>query len=1084
MLKILIGTDWKANTATIMEMVAEDIRQKKPNRILMVPELVSHTTERTLARVGGDSASLYAEVLSFTRLVRRVAEQEHFPLEECLDKGGRVVAMAAATRMLHSKLKAYASVETRPEFLTDMLDAVDEFKRCTITSDDLMAASKQTEGSLAQKLEELALIYETYNAICTRGKKDPRDQMTWLLEQLEAGSFAQKHTFYFDAFPDFSRQHMDIVHHLICNAPEVVISLNCDKPASDLLAYEKAGETANHLISFAKRMGIDYCIIPVEPGKERLLTVTDSLFQGHIQKGQSSDFLHVYTAESIFAECEAVTEKILELAKNGVRYRDIGIVCCNLAAYKNPIHTVLGRGGIPLYLSGTENVLGKNVIYAILQSIEVALDGFYQKDVFRYMKSVLSPISIEQSDIVEQYAVLWSISGNKWTSKWANHPRGLEDDWSRHDEKRLEELNTAREKLITPLERLRDGFRDAIAVKQQVLALYAFFDEIQLYSKIKALAEQMEQTGAFRNAQILNQLWDILINALEQLYDVLGDTSWSSETFVKLLRLLLGQYDVGTIPTVLDAVTVGTVSTMRCHRMKHLFILGASEGAFPAYGNSAGVLNDFERSALQKIGIPINPGAVEGLQTQFLEIQQVFTATSEQVYVYCSNGQPSFVFKRLGEMTGKIDSVSPQFGAALTDRWEAAACLVREEQTEWASKLHIAEEFDTITHCREYQLGTVSKENARKLYGETMRMSASRVDVMAKCKLFYFFQYGLNAKESKPITLDASEFGTYVHAVLEECGRAVTEKGGFQCVSYDEVLRIAKEVSDSYYEDRFSKLQSERLYYQFKSNWQEVQLIVKELWEEMQECDFQPHLFELHFDEGQKMPAISIKGQEVSATLNGFVDRVDLWERDGKPYVRVVDYKTGTKLFDYVDILNGIGLQMLLYLYAIEDGGVELFGEKPKVSGIQYFPAKVPFVSMKADVPAEEAERAHKSDFRRNGLLLNDDVVLYAMEHSDDPQRISCKKDKDGNYVGNLASADQFEMLKQYIYQFLAKTFDEVATGNVEAYPYKKGQESPCFYCPYGMICRPERLTQVHEVYKVDSNEFWEQVEKEVADRG
>ena len=80
MLKILIGTDWKANTDAVMEMIARDIQQKKPNRILMVPELVSHTTERTLARVGGDSACLYAEVLSFTRLVRHVAEQEHLQI--------------------------------------------------------------------------------------------------------------------------------------------------------------------------------------------------------------------------------------------------------------------------------------------------------------------------------------------------------------------------------------------------------------------------------------------------------------------------------------------------------------------------------------------------------------------------------------------------------------------------------------------------------------------------------------------------------------------------------------------------------------------------------------------------------------------------------------------------------------------------------------------------------------------------------------------------------------------------------------------------------------------------------------------
>lgn len=93
--------------------------------------------------------------------------------------------MAAAARQLHSKLKAYASLETNPEFLSSLVDAVDEFKRCCITSADLAAASLQTEGAFAQKLEELALLLEAYDAICAQGKRDPRDQLTWGLEQLQ-----------------------------------------------------------------------------------------------------------------------------------------------------------------------------------------------------------------------------------------------------------------------------------------------------------------------------------------------------------------------------------------------------------------------------------------------------------------------------------------------------------------------------------------------------------------------------------------------------------------------------------------------------------------------------------------------------------------------------------------------------------------------------------------------------------------------------------------------------------------------------------------------------------------------------------
>ena len=178
MLHLLLGTDWTANRDEVMKRIAADIAGRKGNRILMVPELISHETERRLCAAGGDTASRYAEVLSFTRLARRVADAMGSAAEECLDNGGRVVAMAAAAKNLASRLKAYAAVETKPEFLTGLIDAVDEFKRCCISSGDLSRAAGETEGSLAQKLEELSLLMESYDALCSRGKRDPRDQMT------------------------------------------------------------------------------------------------------------------------------------------------------------------------------------------------------------------------------------------------------------------------------------------------------------------------------------------------------------------------------------------------------------------------------------------------------------------------------------------------------------------------------------------------------------------------------------------------------------------------------------------------------------------------------------------------------------------------------------------------------------------------------------------------------------------------------------------------------------------------------------------------------------------------------------------
>ena len=126
MLKILIGTDWVENRNRILLELADDVVNRKKGRVLLVPELISHDMERRMCNAAGNTASQFAEVLSFTRLARRVADETGHCVMPCLDEGGRVVAMAAAVNQVQSKLKYFASVGTKPEFITGLVETIDE----------------------------------------------------------------------------------------------------------------------------------------------------------------------------------------------------------------------------------------------------------------------------------------------------------------------------------------------------------------------------------------------------------------------------------------------------------------------------------------------------------------------------------------------------------------------------------------------------------------------------------------------------------------------------------------------------------------------------------------------------------------------------------------------------------------------------------------------------------------------------------------------------------------------------------------------------------------------------------------------
>ncbi len=1085
MLTLLLGSDWTANRDTVLNMIAQDVAAQKPGRVLIVPELISHDTERRLCVSAGDTASRFAEVLTFTRLAKRVSDAVGIGAPECLDNGGRLVAMASATRQLHSKLKAYAALETRPEFLTGLLDAVDEFKRCCISAEDLHYASKKSQGSLAQKLEELSLILDAYDSLCARGKQDPRDQMTWLLEQLEQCNFASSHVFYIDGFPDFTRQHAAILQHLIAESAQVVISLNTDSVDSNHPAFEKAGQTAGQLIRIAQQMGVEVEIRQVEVECSEFANVRTTLFSGAIEERTDLDSsVQVLRTDSLYQECHLAAQEIIQKVQNGCRYRDIGVVCTDMQSYKNTINMVFSRYKIPVYLSGTESVLDKTVITTVLAAIDAAIGGFERADVIRYLKSSLSPLQMEDCDRIENYAITWNITGNRWCADWENHPGGLGAPWKDADKQQLASLNALRSAALTPLIALRTAIKEAGNVDQIVDAIYSFLINIRFEERLQTLAQQMRNSGDLRGEQALSQLWEILLSALEQLSGMLGDTYWDGQNFTRLLRLLLSQYDVGTIPAVLDAVMIGPISAMRCQQTEHLLLLGANEGNFPAYSGSAGVLTDQERFELRQLGVPLTGGAMEGLQAEFADIYGVICGARKTMTVSCPAEQPSYLYQRLSKMVGGEKYKNP-LRIAPVNHMEVSAYLARVGAKREAVGFGVSEMYEQLRQQRMHSLGRIAPETIAKLYGKTLRLSASQVDKIADCRLAYYLQYGLKLKERKEATIDPAEFGTYVHAVLEKTGQRIMELGGFHQVSLEETLEIANEYSLQYISERFQQIDSQRVNYLFRRNAHELEMVITELWDELRQSKFEPAEFELSFGMGGAMDAIDINGKTMSAHLRGFVDRVDIWREKEQVYYRIVDYKTGKKDFDYCDVYNGLGLQMLLYLFALEDNGKHFLGDHPVGAGVQYFPARAPVVAVEGRMSDEEAQKAREKIWKREGLLLSDDAVLKAMEPSENPKRLPYSIKKDGTVSGDLADRQQMLILKRYIFVLLAKMVDDISSGCVEPNPYTRGsRHNACTFCPYGTICHNADVENRRDYAAMAQNDFWERVEKEVDNHG
>ena len=476
---------------------------------------------------------------------------------------------------------------------------------------------------------------------------------------------------------------------------------------------------------------------------------------------------------------------------------------------------------------------------------------------------------------------------------------------------------------------------------------------------------------------------------------------------------------------------------------------------------------------------------MEGLQAEFSEIYGVFCGAEESICVSCPGGQPSFLYRRLSSMAGGEVTINTAIGTAQADDLEAAALLVRYGAKEQADLLQLSETFAKIETHVQHQLGDLSSETVKSIYGTKLNLSASQVDKKADCRLAYYLKYGLKAKERQIATVDPAEFGTYVHAVLEQTAKEIMDLGGFTNISLEKTQEIAQKHSDAYAVERFGQIESQRLDYLFRRNSQELAMIVEELWQELQDSKFIPFGFEVAFGDHEQMRAIQIPGNRMDAQLRGFVDRVDVWQEDGRNYFRVVDYKTGKKDFDYCDVFNGLGLQMLLYLFALEDNGRELLGENSIPAGVQYFPARAPLVSSDGILSQSEAADAREKLWKRKGLLLQDEDVLHAMESAEKPIRLNYTRKKDGSISGDIADRAQFSMLKAYVFQLLGHMVDEIADGSLQPNPYTRGSShNACVFCPYGAICNPETVEGRRNYKAITAQRFWEEIEKEMMKNG
>ncbi|MBQ8975748.1 MAG: PD-(D/E)XK nuclease family protein, partial [Oscillospiraceae bacterium] len=383
--------------------------------------------------------------------------------------------------------------------------------------------------------------------------------------------------------------------------------------------------------------------------------------------------------------------------------------------------------------------------------------------------------------------------------------------------------------------------------------------------------------------------------------------------------------------------------------------------------------------------------------------------------------------------------------------------------------------------------GSLTRETAKKLYGGKITVSASKADKYYECKYKFFMEYGLRAKPRKSAGFDAPVYGTFIHYLLEKVIGQIMSHGGFGAVTERSCRELTAKYVSEYVNDVLLRFEgkSERFIYLFNRLAEDAQSIVITMVKELADSDFAPLDFELEIGRGTDIVPPELSDGDTQMVIEGFVDRVDGWIHDGKLYLRVVDYKTGKKALSLSNIWYGMGLQMLIYLFALQKSGSGYYGSEIVPAGVLYAPAREELLSISRNSTQEEITKERIKNIKRSGLLLNDEEVIHAMAHDDAKVYLPVRFNKDGQAVGDsLATMEQLGALSRHIDKKLLEIGKELRSGKIEADPfYRSRTDNACQFCDYRQACHfdEENGDRAHWITKLKTPNAWSKIMEQEA---
>lgn len=1128
-LRLIIGRAGTGKSLLCLKEITDRIKINTHNPlILLVPEQATFHTEKKLLEHGNLGGTINAQVLSFQRLSWRILQETGGSPLPPIDEVGKSLIIRRVLENNRAKARFFGRVLDRPGFIEILARSISEFKTYGVKPEDLMLCLEKLgreDENLALKLQDLHLIYREYERYLQERYLDLDDNLTNLARNIHKAEILSKAEIWIDGFNGFTPQEYMILKELLIYVPRVHLTLCLDKLHTTLKMEEyelfyPSWETYQRLLGIAHEVGcaLEEKVFLEESPPRRF---ADEPALAYLEKSfvfandpyeEETNSLSLVTAANIRAEIEGIAREIIKLCRDeGYRYQDVAVIARDIEPYEKLLPSIFNSYEIPYFLDKKRALKHHPLLDLTKSVLEVAEKGWNYEPLFRYLKTDLANISRQETDLLENYCLAHGIRGGRWNDgKPWNYRRNLtisQENFglpiAEEEERLLARINKARNKVVLNLDKFIKNIAKAQKGRDYALCLYNLYDDLAIARKLEYWSQAAERDGFLEEGQVHSQVWNKMMDLLDQATEVLGDENLGIGEFNKIIEAGLASIELGLIPPGLDQVMVGSVDRSRNPDLKAVFIIGVVEGIFPSRGSEDGLINDEERRRLAELDVVLAPTCTSQIFNEQFYVYQALTRASSRLWLSCpladNEGKaltPSSLLNSInklflhtknifwgqepegdnnneylahpgpavGYLAVELRRISE--GKGIHPIWEQVYnWYLNKEEWQLPLKRIIQGLFE------ENRTERLTVEQTRKLYGAGInqkgylfKTSVSRLEKHKACPFSHFITYGLKLKEREEYKLKNPDLGQFFHAALEGVYRELQQR---ELALVDLSSKEMADLVECVVETLVPLLQNELLLSTARHRYltgklkRTVLRAVKVLKEHERRGTFRPLGVEISFGSGGKLPGLEIALSDGTIVLlQGRIDRIDGAKDVNGAYLRVIDYKSGTPSLSLMEIYYGLKLQLLAYLDVVMTHAPQLLQREDVLpGGMLYFRIKDPFAAAKGPLDSRDIENMILKQLKMKGFLLKDQDVIRLMDseiNGNSDILPAAYSEKSGLYTkgDNLLTYEEFKVLKRYMEDVLKDIGEEIVAGNIAVRPYSHRGKKPCSYCLYSAICR------------------------------